>query len=122
MIKGITSSSPFITVQGGQPGSIYVNPSSSNPGTGTVRFNGQDMEVYDGNQWARIAMGLANVEMSGSGMEIMLWAQKKMEEEREWEKKAKTNPTIADALATYRKAEDQLKVVLTLTDQAQLPL
>jgi hypothetical protein len=122
MIKGITSSSPFITVQGGQPGSIYVNPSSSNPGTGTIRFNGQDMEVYDGNQWARIAMGLANVEMSGSGMEIMLWAQKKMEEEREWEKKAKTNPTIADALATYRKAEDQLKVVLTLTDQAQLPL
>ena len=118
MIKGITSSSPFITVQGGQPGSIYVNPSSSNPGTGTVRFNGQNMEVYDGNQWTGIAMGLANVEMSGSGMEIMLWAQKKMEEERDWEKKAKTNPTIADALATYRKAEDQLRVVLTLTDQA----
>jgi hypothetical protein len=118
MIKSINSSSPYLEVQGGTPGSIYVNLSSTNPGTGTVRFNGQDMEVYDGSMWQRVVNSYASVGLNQQAIEILNWAGKKMMEEAKLEELAKDNPTIADALSKYKEAEEQLKVILTLTDKA----
>ena len=121
MIKGITVSSPFIEVQGGSSSSMYVNMSSNNPATGQVRYNGNNMEVYDGNMWTQIAMGYASIGLSPATVEIISWAQQKMFEERHWESLAKDNVTIADALEKYKKvvkvAEEQMKVVVALSEQ-----
>lgn len=118
MIKGITPASQYIDVQGGQPGSIYVNLSSVNPGTGTVRFNGQDMEVFDGTIWQKIMNNYASIGLNQQAIEMLNWVREKMNEEAKLEKLAQENPAIADAVAKYRAAEEQLKVVLTLTDKA----
>lgn len=117
MIKGISQTGPYIDVQGGNPGSIYVNLSSVNPGTGTVRFNGQDMEVFDGNIWQKIMNNYASVGLNQQAIEILNWARDKMQEESKLEKLARENPTIADAVIKYKEAEEQLKVVLTLTNK-----
>ena len=117
MIKGINASSPYIDVQGGNPGSIYVNLSSVNPGPGTIRFNGQDMEVFDGGMWQKVMHSYASVGLNQEAITILNWARDKMNADARLEELAKTSPTIADALATYKEAEDRLNVVLTLTDK-----
>lgn len=99
------------------PGSIYVNLSSVNPGTGTVRFNGQDMEVFDGNVWQKVMNNHASVGLNQQAIDILNWARDKMQEEAKLDQLAKENPTIADALDKYKEAQEQLKMVLALTNK-----
>ena len=117
MIKSITSTSPWLAVADGFPGAPYISPSSSNPATGMMRYNGQDIEVFDGSVWQRISNGHTSITMSPVATDILVWAQKKMYEEAHIKDLASKNVTIADALSKYEQAAEQLKVVLTLTDQ-----
>lgn len=117
MIKGINSSSPYVQVNGGQPGSIYVNLSGVNPATGQVRYTGQDLEVFDGNVWQRIMTNYVDIRLSPVAEDAINWALDKMRTDRELEARAKENVTVADALAQYKKAAEQLSVVLTLTKE-----
>lgn len=117
MINSITGGQ-YIEVQGAYPTSQYVNMSSNNPATGQVRFNGTSMEVYDGSMWTQIQMSYPSVSLNGVAVAALDWAQKKMADEARIKELAKTNITIADALARYELAQEQLKVVLTLTDEA----
>jgi len=116
MIKGLTASSPYINVQGGQPGSIYVNLSSVNPATGTVRVNGQDLEVFDGNGWQRFAANYADVSLNQEAVRALDWVREKMEQETRIRELAAKNPVVADALRRFEEAQEQLEMVLTLTD------
>jgi hypothetical protein len=116
MIKTINSPSPWLTVNsGGQP---YVGTNSSEF-AGSVRFNTQysRLEAYDGNTWVQIDGGYASVEPSNRMIEILDWAQKKMTNEQEIQKRIKTNPTVADAYTTYQEAAEKLSVVMRLTDE-----
>jgi len=115
MIKTINAG-PYIEVQGGYASSQYVNMSSNNPASGQVRFNGTNMEVYDGNMWTQIQMNYPTVGLNGTAVSALEWAQKKMNEEAKIKEIAATNITVADALARYEEAQEQLKMVLTLTD------
>lgn len=116
MIKGITSSSPYINVNGGQPGSIYVNLSSVNPATGEVRVNGQDMEVFDGVGWQQFASTYADVSLNQEAVRALDWVRGKMAKETRIQELAEKNITIADALKKFEDAQAQLEMVLTLTD------
>jgi ABC-type cobalamin transport system ATPase subunit len=116
MIKGITASSPYINVNGGQPGSIYVNLSGINPATGTVRVNGQDLEVFDGNVWQRFAGNYADVSLNQEAVRALDWVRDKMEKETRIKELAAKNPTVEDALRRFEEAQAQLEMVLTLTD------
>ena len=118
MIKGITSSSPYINVANGQPGSPYITPSSINPATGMLRMNGQYLEAFDGSNWVQVANAYADISLNGAAITALDWCQKKMAEESRIKELAAKNVTVADALARYEEAQEQLKVVLTLTDQA----
>lgn len=122
MIKVINSSSPWVDVQGGHPGTMYVNMHGNNPATGQVRYNGSTLEVYDGNMWTQISMGYATVGLTDTAVETLNWAHKKMMQEQQWEKMAKDNVTVADALEQYKNvvklAEEQMKVVVALTEQS----
>jgi hypothetical protein len=99
---------------------MYVNMNSNNPATGQVRYNGNNMEVYDGNTWTSLLMGYASVGLNPAAVEVISWVQGKMHQERHWETLAKDNVTIADALEQYKKvvkvAEEQMKVVVALTE------
>jgi len=117
MIKSITSTSPHIVITDGYPGGPYVSPSSSNPATGMLRYNGQDIEVFDGSMWQRITTGHTTVNLNQIANEAIAWAQRKMYEEAHIKELAAKNVSIADALARYELAADQLKVVLTLTEE-----
>ena len=116
MIQGI-SGGQYIEVNGGSPSGQYVNMSSNNPAAGQVRFNGTNMEVYDGNMWTQIAMGYTTINLNGAAISALDWCRKKMEDETRIKELAKTNVTVADALEKYELAQEQLKVVLTLTEE-----
>jgi hypothetical protein len=116
MIKGLSVSSPYLQVQGGKPGSVYVNLSSVNPGTGTVRVNGQDLEVFDGGNWVKFAGNHADVSLNQEAVEALNWVREKMAKETRIQELAAKSPTVADALKKFEEAQEQLEMILTLTD------
>jgi hypothetical protein len=87
-----------------------------NPLSGALWFNGQDIQVYNGTAWQNVtATPPATITMNQVATDAITWAQKKMYEESHIKELAAKNVTIADALAKYELAAEQLKVVLTLT-------
>lgn len=116
MIKGLSSSSPYINITGGQPVSPYITPTSNNPATGSVRVNGQDMEVFDGQSWQRLAANLADISLNQEAVRALDWVRNKMANETRIQELAAKNPTVADAVRRFELAQEQLEIVLTLTD------
>lgn len=76
MIRGVNSTSKYITVTGGSPASTYISPGSV--GAGMLRWNPSMncMEVNDGNMWKTIDMGYANVELTYDAESLLDWARK----------------------------------------------
>ena len=117
MIKSIHSSSPFITVSGGNPGSTYIGSYSNNaPGVGNMRYNpnSQNIEVYDGSTWIILSAHHANINLSDETVSLLQWAKKKMLEEAERNELAKTNPAINDLMKQIKDKEEQIYVVQAL--------
>ena len=116
MIKSIHSSSSFLTVSGGNPGSTYIGNYSNAPGVGTMRYNpnSQNIEVYDGSTWIILSAHHTNINLSDEAVSLLQWARKKRDEEFEMEQLAQTNPVIKDLVSQIKDKEEQIKVVQTL--------
>ena len=116
MIKSISTSSPFITVSGGNPGSTYIGNYSNAPGVGNMQYNpnSQNIEVYDGSTWIILSAHHANINLSDETVRLLEWAKKKMLEEVERNKLAETNPAINDLMKQIKDKEEQIRVVQTL--------
>lgn len=117
MIKSIHSSSPFITVSGGNPGSTYIGNYSNNaPGVGNMRYNpnSQNIEVYDGSTWIILSAHHTNINLSDDAVSLLEWARKKRDEDLERERLAQTNPVIKDLVNQIKDKEEQIKMVITL--------
>ena len=116
MIKSIHSSSPFITVSGGNPGSIYIGNYSNSPGVGNMRYNpnSQNIEVYDGNAWIILSAHHATINLDTEVVSLLEWARKKRDEELESERLAQTSPIIKDLVNQINDKEEQIKMVITL--------
>ena len=117
MIKSINSSSPFLTVSGGNPGSTYIGNYSTNaPGVGNMRYNpnNQNIEVYDGSTWIILSAHHANINLNTEAVSLLEWARKKRDEELERERLAKTNPAIKDLITQIEEKEEQIRVVQSL--------
>ena len=117
MIKSIHSSSPFLTVSGGNPGSTYIGNYSNNaPGVGNMRYNpnSQNIEVYDGSTWIILSAHHTNINLSDDAVSLLEWARKKRDEDLERERLAQTNPVIKDLVNQIKDKEEQIKVVQTL--------
>ena len=114
MIKYVSSSSPYLMVNSGGSTMSYIN--MSNPSAGMMRYNGsnQNIEVYDGNIWQMMSGGTATIETSFAANEIFAWAQKRMAEEKEWEKLAETNNAVKLALENMNQARQQLDITAKL--------
>lgn len=115
MINNIYNSGPYLSVSHSPGASPYINPSQ--PMTGMVRYASHRLEVYDGSGWQQVGGGTASVSLTGEAIEILDWAKKKMSEESKIKRLAETNPTIADALATFEQAAERLQVVISLCEE-----
>lgn len=116
MIKSISSSSPFIIVSGGNPGSTYIGNYTSAPGIGNMRYNpnSQNIEVFDGNTWVILSSQHSSISLSSDAISLLEWARRKRDEEFERERLAETSPAIKDLITQIKDKEEQLKIVTTL--------
>ena len=115
MIKSIHSSSPFLTVSGGNPGSTYIG-NFNGTGVGNMRYNpnSQNIEVYDGSTWIILSAHHATINLSDEAVGLLQWARQKRDEELEIEKLVLTNSTIKDLVTQIKDKQEQIKVVQTL--------
>ena len=95
----------------------YIPPNSSNPMQGVLRMNSNQLEVYNGAAWYPVNASFPQVNLNGSALAAIMWAQTKMSEEAELRKLASKHPAVAEAVATLKKAMDELKVIVTLTNE-----
>jgi hypothetical protein len=104
-----------INVTGNSYSTPYIDMTRAS--AGMVRYNGSNnnLEIYDGSGWMTITTSYPVVELSGEVQGIIEWARQKRAEEAEWEKLAATNPTLQDAIATLKKAHEQVKIIAALT-------
>jgi hypothetical protein len=116
MIKSLSTSSPFITVSGGNPGSTYIGNYSNAPGVGNMRYNpnNQNIEVFDGSTWIILSAHHANINLSDDAVSLLEWARKKRNEELELERLAESSPVIKDLITQIEEKEEQIRVVQTL--------
>jgi hypothetical protein len=88
------------------------------PSSGMMRWNGNSncIEVFDGsmNLWQQMYGKTADIQLSPMVQTIVDWANKKMAEELEWEKLAKTNDAVKIALENMKKAKQQLDITAKL--------
>lgn len=112
MIKTIVQKGPYMSVSHFGGNLPYIIPGTQ---AGQVRFNTNlnIMEVYDGSAWQNIE-GHAEVGLNHDAERILDWANKKMQEEAEYEKMAEDHPAVRAAMEAVRKAEEQLKIVSIL--------
>lgn len=116
MIDSIyTGTGNHLTVSG-YNNNPHISIDHNNPVSGMIRMNGSSFEVYNGNGWIQFGAS-AEVSLTGTAIAAIEWATKKMNEETKIRQLAANNVTIADALAKYDLAQEQLKMVLTLTDK-----
>ena len=81
----------------------------SSPSAGMVRYNGINMEVYDGAGWLNIST-TANISLNADTSGLLEWARKKRDEEQKIEK-LKDNPAIADLLKQKADIDEKIKIV-----------
>jgi hypothetical protein len=117
MINNVYGGSEFLSV------STYSNHPYISIGSlsaGQVRYNptSRSTEVYDGANWVMLASS-AEVKLSYSAEEILRWGRQKMDEEKKIRELAEKNVTIADALDQFKRAEEQLKIVVALTEETK---
>jgi hypothetical protein len=99
-------------------GSVYNAPyiDTTRASAGMVRYISGNLEVYDGGSWLPLQSSYPQIELDGVTVEVVQWARRKMEQEKRMLALAEKNPTVADALAQVKLAEEQLAVVVALTD------
>lgn len=117
MIKSIATSGRWLTMSGNSPSSFYIPPGAS--GAGMMRWNPNmsTIEVNDGTSWKTLDMTHAYLDLSPDADEILTWAKKRMNEEKEWEALATTNPAVKIALENLNKAREQLSITAHLSKE-----
>lgn len=104
-----------INVSGGSMNSApYINMNS--PSAGLMRYNGNgnNVEVYDGTTWHIMYSSQVQISLDNDTYDLLSWARKKRDEERELERQAADNPTIKDLANKVKLYQDQIKMVQTL--------
>ncbi len=117
MITNITANgNPLLWVSTGGSTMPHINMNA--PSSGMMRWNGNNncIEVFDGsmNIWQQMHGKTADIQLGSDIVVTVEWAKKKMAEELEWEKLAKTNDAVKIALESMKKAKQQLDITAKL--------
>jgi hypothetical protein len=117
MITGFNPQGRFLT--GGVTTGTHPYPSNTHINDGEVRFSSTHtspgLDVCVGGQWQKWFGNTATVGLTSQAEAILVWAEAKMLEEQRIKELAQTNPTVADAAEALKKAEEQLRLVMTLS-------
>lgn len=113
MIRNITGGAG-IHITGNVYNSPYVD--MSRPSAGMVRYNGNNIEVYDGASWLPMTSSYPQIELDNETRKIIQWAQNRMVEDERIKALAAKHPTVADALLALHRAEEQVKIVVSLAE------
>jgi hypothetical protein len=99
MITSLTGTAG-VTIYGGLS-PPYIN--MTQPSAGMVRYNGssQLMEVYDGTVWLQMGSH-PTIQLDARVQEILYWAEKKMREDQELEKRMEQHPGLRDAYEKFK--------------------
>ena len=116
MIKGITGSS-HIMVGNNYSSMPYVTANTNNPATGMVRYNGNDLQVFDGNSWLTISGAFPSIELDHMSQNALKWVMDKMTQEQKWKELAKDNKAVKIALENLEKAQEQLEITAHLAKE-----
>ena len=111
MIKGITSSSPFITVSGGNPANTYISPGSVGAGMMRYNSNSNSIEVNDGNSWKELASSYVSVDLSYEAQDLLNWARAERSKQIARETKIKNNPALQKAYEAIKRAEENFDLL-----------
>ncbi len=114
MIKGLQGITG-VSVGAGNTSLPYVNPNPNNPMTGMLRINGTEMEVFNGSSWQILSTSYATVGLDQEVLDIIQWARKKRDEEKEMLVLAQTNTAVKNALDAVERAKEQLKIIKDLS-------
>ena len=120
MIKSINSSSPYLVIDGGSPMMPYISPGAQ--GAGQVRYNtnNSNLEVWDGVTWKEIGSSYTSINLSYNAQELLKWAEEKRNKEMRLTALAQSHPTVADVVAKLKSVEEELKIVVALTEKNKL--
>jgi dipeptidase len=115
MIKDIYASGRYMQISGSNA-TNFVNGYSGLQGVGNMRYNtsSQYMEVFDGNNWMQLNMGVASVGLNGEAESLLDWARQKRDEELAWKALAEENSAVKIALDNLEQAREQLDVTAKL--------
>ena len=97
-------------------GSVYNAPyiDTTRASAGMVRYISGNLEVYDGGSWLPLQSSYPQIELDSITQAALEWVKQKMEEEHEMLALAQTHPTVADALAARKHAEEALRITVAL--------
>jgi hypothetical protein len=114
MIKGLMGING-ITVSGGDTSVPYIPQNLENPIQGMIRIWGTDMQVFTGSSWQTLSTSYATASLDQDILDILAWARKARDEDKEFSKLAEDNLAVKSALENMRRAEEQLKTTIILS-------
>jgi hypothetical protein len=114
MINTILNGAGINVIVGGSS-TPYIDMTRTS--AGTVRYNNNNFEVYDGNSWIIMSSGMVQVSLDGVTLESLQWVRRKMTEEKRLEELAKNHPAVADAMTAVAQAQEQVAIVAALVQQ-----
>jgi len=114
MIKSINGGT-HIQISGGSASDLYI-PNTGQPMAGMVRYVNNNLETYDGNTWHRLGQAYTMISLSESATKAIDWAIKEMEFEAQLEKMGETHPAVKAAHENFRRAAEQLKATIILSN------
>lgn len=110
MIKNLTGVCG-LTVSGGSPSFPYIPQNSSNPIQGMIRINNQDLEVFNGSNWQQLSTSYATVSLDQEILDIVQWARKQRELERNRAVLIENNPALEKAYKAILRAEQNFDIL-----------
>lgn len=113
MIRNITNG-PGIHIAGNVYNQPYVD--MSRPSAGMVRYNNNNIEIYDGASWLPMTSSYPQIELDNVTMEVIQWARRKMEEEKRMLELAQKHPTVADAVAARERADEAVRIAVAMCE------
>jgi len=111
VIKGITSSSSYLTVTGGSAMTPYISPGAQ--GAGQVRYNtsSNNLEVWDGVTWKEITMAYTTIDLTYEAQSLLQWAKNARDKDLARETRIRSNPALKKAYEAIQRAEENFELL-----------
>jgi lipid II:glycine glycyltransferase (peptidoglycan interpeptide bridge formation enzyme) len=78
---------------------------------GMIRIWGNDMQVFDGNNWMNMGTTYATVDLNGEAQSLLQWAREQKAKQSEREDRIKKNPALQKAYDNIKRAEENFDLI-----------